>query len=663
MAKYETNVQSSATSLYEVDGQTGKNVVAGVAFEGNPPHLPKMLEQMHNSLGVKLFRAYNYGRDTYTYGLPNGYTEIIGDAALEDIEDAVEESVGYPVDIENIYVGEPDPLYFAEYYGWLNWGWKYDGQYFTNPPVLADPYERVTLHSASINDDASLTVVFDTGSLQEPVTVRDCVPTPDQTQLYYHIRFVPKGSNNPNHGYWIYKIGTGDFDPLDYITSTDRNSPYMPIIPIRQDNKNMGPSVDENGDFIVDEQGDVIEPDTELYRTSKKLCDLLDTDFMELCKQVDSNPDVSGIDHAYIIMGIDIRSTHKTGKEYLYQFFQDLAIRNPGLTRLRIEDAYYKILITFDSITYNTYNGSLSQRTEMQYSGQTLTIKHDNRDGTYGQVVITNLLHTNYVYENHAVQTSLSDSADPDNYNFVIPLNYELVNTSRSLYDRYGLIQESFKIIFNSYERRKLKWYETGIFKAIMIVVAIVAIVYTAGTFIAGIQAAYAAGGISAAITYTVTSIAYATAINFGFRALARALPPEFAIAVAVMMTVLTISGAVGSTDLWDAEQLLEYSSAVFEGTQQGIQDDLTDLQKEIDEYTDYTKELEDELASLEEELYDMSWFELMNFNGTEDPLLYESPTDFFTRTIHAGNIGVATLSAAENYVDSALTLPNPHQI
>lgn len=665
MAKYETNVQSSATSLFEVDGETGKNVVAGLSFQGEHPHLPNLLEQMHNSLAVRLHQAYNYGRDFYTYGLPDGYTEVIGDASLQDIENAVEDSVGYPVDIEVSFAGEPEPTFFSEYYGWLNWGWLYSEQYFTKPPVNPNKFYKATLDSSAINDDTSLTTVFDLGEGDlEPVLVRDCIPTPDQSKFFYHVRFSPKGSNNPNHGYWIYEMGTGEYPALDTVDNINRDSPYLPIIPLRQDNQNMGPEVDEEGEFVRDADGNKIVPTTELYETSKKLCDLLDADFDELCRQVHSNPDVEGIDHAYLIMGIDIRSENKAGKGYLYQFFQDLAVRNPGITRLRIQDAYYNILITFDSVDYSTYTGSLTERTEIEYSGDTMTLRRDNRDGTYGEVIVTNLLHTNYVYESHAVQTSLSGSADPDNYNFVIPLNYELWKEGRALFDRYELVQESFKIIFNSYERRKLKWYETSIFKAIMIVIAIVVTIYSAGTFIAGLQSAYAATGIQGAMTYAIQSIVLATAINYGFRALARVLPTEFVIAIAVFATALSLSSSLGITDFVDADVMLQYTNVSFEGVQESIQTDLIELQKEMEEFTDYTQELDDELASLEEELYDMSWFEVMNMNSKpEDIYLYETPTEFYTRTIHAGNIGVSTLSAAENYVENALTLPELYQI
>ncbi len=37
---------------------------------------------------------------------------------------------------------------------------------------------------------------------------------------------------------------------------------------------------------------------------------------------------------------------------------------------------------------------------------------------------------------------------------------------------------------------------------------------------------------------------------------------------------------------------------------------------------------------------------------------MQESPTDYYARTIHTGNIGTLTLNEASNYVDRMLLLP-----
>lgn len=670
MARYQTSVASSATSLYEVEGETGKNVVAALSFKGNHPHLPNILEEMHNSLAVRLHQAYNYGRDTYTYGLPNGYTEIIGDASIAQIADAVEAEVGYPVDIEYASVSEADASFFAQYYGWLNWGWRFASSYFAYPPVSPLEGYYVRLSSANIEGNGRLRVSFNIGADNlgdyqfESVDVYDCVPTPDESKIFYHVRFTPAGSGSPDHGYFIYEVGSGLYPDLDVVDSINRNSPFLPIVPLRQDNRNMGPAIDANGDFILDVDGNKIVPNTDLYRTSKKLCKYLDTDFDDLCKAISTNPDVKDIDHAYLIMGIDIRTTHKAGKAYLYNFFQDLAIKDPGIKRIKIADAKFNIDITFDSVTFSGQTGSLSQRTELIYRGNNLTLRYDNRDGTYGQVVVTNLKHTNYIYSEHTNVITLEDSADPEEFGFIIPLNYDLYKQSKSLFDRYELIRESFKIVCNAYERKKLKWYQTGIFKVLLFAVMVVITIYSAGTFTAGLSAAYAAGGIYGAMVFAVSTVFYATAISYGFRAIARRLPPEFAMAVALIAIIVTIGYGASQGEFADAYDLLQYTSPFIEGVQEGIQDALVELNKEMKEFIDYSNLLVDELDALEEELYDTTWFEIITALDTPPTIeVRETPSEFYTRTIHAGNIGVVSLSAAENYCDNMLRLPENNQI
>ncbi|AGH57611.1 hypothetical protein PYDG_00082 [Pseudoalteromonas phage pYD6-A] len=672
MGRYQTTVASSATSLFEIEGETGPNLIAGLSFKHDYPHIPKVLDTMYNGLAIRIHQAYNYGRDFYTYGLPNGYEEVLGDVPVSTIEALISAEVGYPVTVQTIQVEEPDDVYMAEYHAWKYWGWKYVDEYLTTPPVAPIKGYNVKIEETAFNPYGNLNITFNIGKnisgddvlIDYLLDKSELDPEPDQSKIYYHVRFLPTGATTPNYEYWIYEVGSGTYPDIDDITLNDLGSPFLPVIPLRQDNQNLGPEV-EDGDYVLDVNGSRIRPDTDLYRTSVKLCDKLDTDFDRLCLDISNNPDIRDIDHAYLIFGIDIRSEHKIGQSYLYDFFEDLAVKAPGAQSIIIQDAKYKVRLSYTSNTRTVIVGELGKPIELTYAGETLTIRRDLNNGTYGQIVITDLLHTNYVYGSHAVKTSLSDSEDPDNYNFIVPLNYDLFRSFKGLLNRQGLLKESFKIVFNSFERRKLKWYERGIFKALLLVIAIVITVWSAGTAYAGIAAAYQAGGIAAAISAASTMILTALAVGTAVKWLASQLPPELGIVVAVVLTALAIGGYTGTInfEFVDAEGFLSLTNAVLEGTQEGLANDMAELMDEINSFMSEAEAAQEELDNLWSEL-DVSadWFTETIMEQTQ-LIKIESPEEFYTRTIHAGNIGTATLSQIENYVDKSLELPELREI
>ena len=675
MASYQTTVASSALSLYELDGEAGPNLVAGLSFKHNYPHIPEILKAAYNSLAIRIHQAYNYGRDFYTYGLPDGYQELINDPPVSDVEAAIAAELGYPVVIHYLQLGEPDNDFFAEAHAQRYWGFRVETQVLHNPPIAPNQGYQVTFDNTRWEgNNAYLGITFNIGKRYIGGTLQDdykdlLVPrtsldeVPDSNKLYYHVRYTPVGATTPNHAYWIYEVGSGQHPTLDRDYTNKLDSPFLPVIPLRESNKNLGPEI-QDGEWVKDENGDKIRPDTDLYRTSVRLCKKLDSDFDKLCLEIHKNPDISQIDHAYLIFGIDIRSEHKAGKQYLFDYFEDLSIKLPGAQAIEIKDAKYRVTISYSGILRTIETGQLEDKIVLEYSGDTMTLMKDLKNGTYVKVVVSNLAHRNYIYQNHNVTTTLSASADEDNYNFIVPVNIDIFNNTKGLLNRQGLLQEAYKLVFNSYERRKLKWYETGVFKFIMLVIAIVITIWSLGSAYQTIVAAYTAGGISAAISAAATIAITAYAVSTGVSWLASKLPPEVAIIVAIVIAALALSTNVGSNfEFATAENMLSITNAITDGIQQGITDELGKLQSEMMDFIAdaeaASKELEELMKALDTSL---DWFDAIIQEQTEVVVL-EAPEEFYNRTVHAGNIGVASLSQIEYYVEKSLELPELTQI
>ncbi|APC46025.1 N4 gp53 protein [Vibrio phage vB_VspP_pVa5] len=609
---------------------------------------------MHNGLAVKVNSGIKYGREEYVYGLPEGYI-VTADIDVSVVQEVISEELGTEVNIDVAFIAEPDPDYFARWHSYNNWGGDPLTGHMTDPPVDGDDVRIVESAWTSYGQLEILVGYEQSDGQFKNETFIVWPPTNvNLKEQYYHVIYTREDTIFPTSDFWIYELGTDTIPELEVEVEDTLDSPFLPVVPVRENNINLGPE-SKDGEFIYDEDGQKIVPDTELYRTSVKLCEKFRIGFDDISREITGNPDVASIDHAYIIFGIDIRSDTKPGKTFLFDFFEKLAFSTIGASEIEVRDAqYYKIRIIFDSCTSMDEVGDLDE-VEVEYSGNTMYLRAPLEPGMYREITVVNPIHVNYVYKAHTVVTTLADSADEENYNFIVPLEYFIAQSAGSLFDRERLYVEAAKIVFNCYERKKLKWYQSGWFKIVLVVVAIVVTVFTGagGAFVAALEA-----GITATVLYLVQAVLISTLIKYGFQMLVDVLGVEIGILLAVIAAVASFM--VGdTTGILSAENLMTASSGFIVGADASLSADMEKLAKEMAAWTDEAQRLDDELNEAFEELDTDTFFNVYDFiNAGNIFVPNEVPEEYFNRTIHTGNIGVGTLSVPENYVDNALTLP-----
>ena len=666
MGKYVQLTGSSASNLYSVEeGPAIKSVIGKLCVKPSYPHNHEILDHIYNGLAIKAHQIYNYGRDHYTLGLPEGYGVYLDSTPLEDIQDAVESEVGFGVTISDSVLNTPQALTIAYSYAKDYWGWDSINNTFTAPPISPVSGYGLSIYEAEFDGEGVLRVNFYRGEeyagpgATKPVygivRVRD--HGFNLEELYYHVTYTPEGSSGVPDSYWFYQKGLGTYPALDGSVEVVYGSPFMPVIPLRLDNTSLGPEC-EDGDYVRDGNGNKIKPTTDLYKTSVKLCKRADTDFDELTREISSNPDIDEVDHSFLIFGIDVRSETKSGKQYLFQFFESIALETSGASEIEVKDSSYRIKVKFSDIVRTTHSGVLDDTTVIEYSGNDLTLSYQTGTNAYTRLVVSDLYHINYVEGSYNIETSLSLSADEDNYNFIIPLRYSLIQQDRSMLERENLMAESFKLVFNSYEAKKLKWYQRDWFKILINVVSIVITAFSFGTLGAGITAAKTA---FEALLVAAEAALFAALITAGFRLLAQFIPPEVLALVAVVALAAAGLGSFTGTDFSSitAESLMQLSSNLVGATQTGLEYEMDDLTSDMKEFGEEIQELNDELDLLEEELAGNPLFNVQDIL-VHTPMFIENeaPTDFYTRTIHMGNIGVQSLNVIESYVDTQLKLP-----
>lgn len=661
MGKYATSVASYATNINDISGDPTKNSIASICYKRESGDYKSvnssLLENMHNGLASKINAAIKYGRESYVYGLPEGFA-LTNNIDITELEDVISAEIGHNSILNVAFLAPPDPEYFALWYAYENWGGDPFTGKLSDPPV-DDPDAKIVRAAWTNSGVLEIDIYYerDLGeNFDYPTRSTFTVFPPANIDLksqYYHVVYTLEDIETKGE-FWVYELGTNTIPELEVEVSTDLESPFLPVIPVREDNINLGPAA-EGGEYTYDSQGQKIVPDTELYRTSKKLCSKLRVDFDEVAREITGNPDVASIDHSYIIFGIDIRSDSKAGKNYLFDFFEKIAFLTTGESEIEVKDAnYYRIKLSFTSCTFMDEVGELDD-VEIEYSGNNMYLRAPLGDGMYREVTVVNLIHLNYVYKNHTVITNLESSADEDNYNFIVPLDFFIAQGAGSLFDRERLYVESAKLVFNCYERKKLKWYQSSWFKVILIIVAIVITVFSGagGAFVSALEA-----GIGATILYLAQAALISTLIKYGFEMLVEVLGVEMGIILAIVAAVASV--LVGdASGLLSAENLLLASSGFIMGVEENLSANMEKLAEEMASWTEEAQKLDDELNEAFEDLEVDTFFDPYDFiNAGNIFIPDEEPEEYFNRTIHAGNIGTATLSIPSTYVDNALTLP-----
>lgn len=278
-------------------------------------------------------------------------------------------------------------------------------------------------------------------------------------------------------------------------------------------------------------------------------------------------------------------------------------------------------------------------------------------ENTYREIRVYGLSSTEVVSGGHTTTASKEDE------HLMLPLDMAM-NDLFNIKEREFLYTKAMHIVFNTIKTVKKKWYQSGIFKAIMIVVAIVIAVVSVG----------AGAPISAYIMAAVVAVAQSIAISLVLQVAAKILVDlgvDVGFVAAVVAVVAAIYGgylaATKATGIAGvtAKTLLQASNLSFGLSSNGY---AIQTQKAVKAYTslltDMTKELE-EMTKKAEELGLGNSGPLMMF---EPPIsigvrMGEPVETYYARSIHTHNIGAAIYSFIENHVDWSLQLPTTETI
>jgi hypothetical protein len=307
---------------------------------------------------------------------------------------------------------------------------------------------------------------------------------------------------------------------------------------------------------------------------------------------------------------------------------------------------------------------------------------HQKGRHRYSRLELVGLEHLNFVYAGQAVKITLPEAlADEEESGFIIPLHYPTLR-KLSLLKATQMTTANTWVVFNSYQQVKVRWYQRGIFKIVLVIAAVIVTVVfpPAG----GLASATGLLGTNLAVgTFLGASAASAAIVGAVVNGIAAMLLTKLVtkqstkifgeklgavIGTIVSFVAMTYGSqfmATGNLNVdWGAimnvDNILNLTNSVSRAYTAWLGADTAELYDEMGNLkTEYENKLED-IQELSDEVLGMT-------SGIIDPMMFtdaadqfnESSDAFLGRTLLTGSeIAELTHNLIEDFPEISLSLP-----
>jgi len=511
------------------------------------------------------------------------------------------------------------------------------------------------------------------------------VPDFDLDLLYYYVEYHTADNDGLiTPKYLLYPDTSTEF-PVFPENKLIEGVQYYPVVVLRHDNLDLMDEANLTGGTTWV---------TPVHRQSS--IDLLDQYGIvakDLVEGINANPEIDGVDHAYLMFGASIMSDNAGCTRYLFEYFNylatvteehlhdneeiNIALRRYGsllrpLTSIHVKEGGLNNVIDWTDIVVEDLSGNLiatglaEKEIVKEGNAYILKLRLQIAPNTYRVVNVYDLKSTEYIYQAYSVQTDLKDLLeDEGNHNIVMPLHNIIVN-ELPLFIKEQLSYGAPQLVFYSMEKIKLKWYQTRLFKGIVLAVSLVVLISTGIELYSAYAAAVAVEGatIFSGIIAVIQALLplYLDALLFKYAV--QLVGIDLALILAVVLIVSAFYGNFkGDPSLaappW-ADMLLEVASGIAGGVKSNVADAIKDLGESYLLFQDEASDLMDELEKTKALLTTTTLLDPFEFIDT-NPLIFlnESTDNYFSR-ISQTNIAELSYETVDKYVELNLDLPEP---
>lgn len=603
-SSYQTTYNTSTQPLYDdkVAGIIKQSVISSV--QGNRNMSSTLRDNILNSVVTSAEGLYRYGNTgAFPWGLPDTATTYVPEALLSRVKLSLENELGHGIEVT-----------------------------YSSLEVIIDPaVQEPSTPNLVIPEDNSW---YD--NAQPPLQNQDTFYLVEYRELDEDGQFVDE---LVYHKWWL---RLSDATAINHPTLMPNVSvvenPYYPIIPlvINRERYDIDSSpykryVRRAGNFLgvdVQDIGDALEEETN--------------------KASEDGFPFNPIEDAFIFMGTPIATEDPLARAYLFNFFDKMNVESykefhydyweahhkiqglaPPLSSFYLKDTNFFMEFGWNYIKKTVHNGVLlgdnGKPLKRFQAKSEYTSGADNyfgslaanfistsevafmkplTDSTYEKIVVHGLVFsTNCVGKTLRVKLDDAFDVDSKEYNrFVIPMRRDILKQMGKI-QSHDVMHQSIRVMINDQYRRKKKWYESGWFQVVTIVVAIAASILTwnPGTGLAILSATQIAVNLAILVLAMVLRPVVIKALEDVIGEEFAAVVASVAVIVAGQYAGATITGAEVATGLTAVQGIQLGIEAISAYQTMEFKDDMEDIQNEIAAVYEATEEIYDELDVLDD--------------------------------------------------------------
>ncbi len=488
--------------------------------------------------------------------------------------------------------------------------------------------------------------------------------------------------------YFSYIDGTGTYPDVDAVLgfNNEEAGTFLPFLYLRWNFANEARNADRAAKFDISapitkdftnqfaKQGRALPSDIDQYKDAVKWGNYLGLNFDSLCKSINSNPGVADVISSYVSFSVSLKAQHDVEKEYLYRYFSVLYSSVAGGAEYGTFTAGDGAGANFnqriqDKRTFNDFSFHSISRTRVTGVVAAEGKYHVLGVGSYAkQVSSTEYIVITMTHPKLSYNVLGKRSAIPENDQAArIPIDRSILR-QMGLIQREELLSRSMVIVFNTYIEVDIKWYEQSWFRVVMIIVAVVLSVLSI-VFPPLAPVALACWIIVYAIVYVLVMYIVMTVIQKAMEILIDALGLENTFLATVIMVVVAIAyvyftgdapGATTMIQQMTGAMLAQLPTMLASAYQQGVATEMAELQEDVAEFKSMAEKQEAEMRAKREEYgNNRNLIDGMEFVKKSPQIIWgESPSEFYYRSTHAGNMADVCYRSIRNYVKVNTTVP-----
>ena len=507
-----------------------------------------------------------------------------------------------------------------------------------------------------------------------PDVIAPSIPAPT-TDVDYVMAYYTYTRNDKKYAeYFTYRTGTNLIAKLEEVVeSVEKTGIYPPRLYARMRGTN----------YVK------YSEDTAEYKAMTKFGKLLGIKWKDWVEEVHEN--MSGLEYVreiFLTFGLEANSKNKIIHQYLYHYFDSAyrglpnvsaksysvkgkfisnvvalpASARQGVT-VHLKDSLHTSGIAFAAINKETIQGTIAEvgKYTFKYINRAHTYYYQETESTYIAISVYNLQSMDKMDNSYWFAPS-GTSGD-----LIVPLDLAITANLTSV-ELEKLYSMSMQLVVNTYQEVKEKWYQTGIFKFVMFVVAVVITVFFPPAGVAALSAMAVLVGIGMSIAISVAiRLLQKLVIALGISSTVfQIIMVILAVVAAVYGGYLGFTKTTGMAGM-TASNVMLASNAAFAMANAGNQ---VALIKAMNQYQQSVLDLQARDESLKDKIEALGLLQV----PTPEIMIYlppvsldirlgEEPEDYYEKSIHNVNVGTYVYDYIESYVDINTLLPDLNQL